>query len=387
MKSRSFFFLLASFIVVSGCSILFGSQSQEPAPASVHETAETKTFRVQNLSNIVFTEVHDTTFAVWVESTNTVLIFNSSGDLIYKTKTDNYYSHNVKAVYEDRLSLRIDGKNVLIDSHGNVVKHDAPNLKTQFLDGLAIADWGWSDLHFYDRSGNIVNQDLKVDNEIYPIRDGKRLFHQLYGKYGFVDENAEVCIQPTFPSAHSFSEGLAVACEYRGSELLWGYIDLDGNWAIEPTFTHEPGDFHDGYAVARKKNGRYVYINKKGEVCSGEYYSAESFCDGKARVHYLESVQYGDRWYNCAIIDTSFNRFSFIVSATYDSEFCETTKTYHRWDGRIHSSDWKCVFVPSSSYSAGAFYHDLAKYYIGTRPKGYVNMKGEIVLKFVENEL
>ena len=48
---------------------------------------------------------------------------------------------------------------------------------------------------------------------------------------------------------------------------------------------------------------------------------------------------------------------------------------------------WKCVFVPSSSYKAGAFYHNLAKYYVDNSPKGYVNMKGEIVLKSVENEL
>src|SRR4029453_16530968 len=49
-------------------------------------------------------------------------------------------------------------------------------------------------------------------------------------KIGFITEQGQVVVAPQFDSALEFAEGLAAV--YTNSQ--WGYLDLNGQWAIEP---------------------------------------------------------------------------------------------------------------------------------------------------------
>lgn len=383
MKRLSFVLLLTVSFILTGCAILLS-----PAPpVAGTKTAQTKIFNVQNLSNIELSEVHDSTFAVWERSTNDVYIFNQQGDLVHQLKVDDYYAHNVLSIFEDRLGVLIDKKIVLIDSRGKVIECEgSPTyFNSHFIDGLAIGSpKGVYGCRYYDRDGRIVNRDLAIRDVIHPLKEGRRLYRDWdTSLYGFVDENAEVCIPAQFEEAHSFSEGLAVASSYRGTERLWGFIDFDGNWVIAPKFTYEPDDFHEGLSIVRRKDGLYVYIDKTGEVVSRGYRLAKRFYNGVALV----------QGQNVDMINHSFSMIKMIQEG-YNSDYfnstliCENTQTiYHNWaDYHIFSPRYDKVLLMPNYSSIDPFYTNVTRFSSDKGGRGYIDLKGEFVLLIVESQ-
>src|SRR3981081_1947991 len=70
-------------------------------------------------------------------------------------------------------------------------------------------------------SGNL---NFTGSSGIFPIKVG--------GKYGFIDRNGKVAIQPQFDEAARFQDGLAPVSVNKA----WGYIDRNGKLAINPQF-------------------------------------------------------------------------------------------------------------------------------------------------------
>ena len=66
-------------------------------------------------------------------------------------------------------------------------------------------------------------------------------------KYGFIDKNGKVVIEPQFDGADAFSEGLARVKKDR----KWGFIDKSGKVVIEPQFDWV-SDFSEGLAKVRR---------------------------------------------------------------------------------------------------------------------------------------
>ena len=76
-------------------------------------------------------------------------------------------------------------------------------------------------------------------------------------------------------------------------EKLWGYIDKDGEYVVEPKF-HGAGNFHEGLAVVKLDWGR-GYIDREGKyVIEPKYQYAGPFQDGKARVMLDDVWEYID---------------------------------------------------------------------------------------------
>ena len=68
-----------------------------------------------------------------------------------------------------------------------------------------------------------------------------------------------------------------------GKEQLWGYIDRNGEMAIEPKF-HDAWDFHEGLAAVKVEWAR-GYIDKTGSYAiEPQFQYAGPFTDGKALV-------------------------------------------------------------------------------------------------------
>jgi hypothetical protein len=93
-------------------------------------------------------------------------------------------------------------------------------------------------------------------------------YEQLYpvlqeGKWGYIDIDGNMVIEPRFDEAYEFSEGLA-GVNINGK---YGYIDDKGNVAIEARWDSYSMDssFKEGMAVV-ELDGSYGYIDKSGDV-------------------------------------------------------------------------------------------------------------------------
>lgn len=81
-----------------------------------------------------------------------------------------------------------------------------------------------------DTSGNAVSDVLYENAKLFI--DGTGAAVQQDGKWGFVNVNGEIVIEPEFEDARSFSNGFA-AVKKDGK---WGFIDAQNNIVIEPEF-------------------------------------------------------------------------------------------------------------------------------------------------------
>jgi hypothetical protein len=63
------------------------------------------------------------------------------------------------------------------------------------------------------------------------------------GKWGLLDEDGVVVIEPKYEKLDTFQENLAPAAE-NGK---WGFIDISGKWAITPRFD-DYNYFNGGHA-------------------------------------------------------------------------------------------------------------------------------------------
>ena len=84
-------------------------------------------------------------------------------------------------------------------------------------------------------------------------------------KYGFIDKDGEIRIDPRFTTVRPFSEGVA-AVEIDDK---WGYIDQTGTFAINPQFQFAYS-FNGGFAVVRMiEPFDWYYIDKAGNFAEG----------------------------------------------------------------------------------------------------------------------
>ena len=78
------------------------------------------------------------------------------------------------------------------------------------------------------------------------------------GRWGFVDKSGKVVINPQFDRALPFSEGLAAV----KSGKLWGFVDKSGKLAINPQF-EEAGSFVKNLAPV-KQGKKWGFIDPPG---------------------------------------------------------------------------------------------------------------------------
>lgn len=110
------------------------------------------------------------------------------------------------------------------------------------------------------------------------------------GKYGFLNLQGEVVVNPEFEDAENFSEGFA-AVKYRGK---WGYIKNNKAMVIFPFAIMSEFDaarsFSEGLA-AIELNGKWGYINKEGKIVIAPQFSGGvgEFSEGLAAVDFNPS--------------------------------------------------------------------------------------------------
>jgi len=145
-----------------------------------------------------------------------------------------------------------------------------------------------------------ISQPIKSTNEhddsCFAIWESERL-----DRFGVMDRNGNVLIEPSYPTMPVFYEGLA-AVEKSGKI---GFIDCSGEWVIPPRFDADGGAwrryarFSSGVAVV-KHNRFFVYIDRHGKtVIEGRFMVAEPFQEENAYVWRIgqngQSTEFIDR--------------------------------------------------------------------------------------------
>lgn len=148
-----------------------------------------------------------------------------------------------------------------------------------------IRDYETADIDIYDYDGNFLrnmleNEWVKYITEniwaadiVYSVYDGSGwvTVQSPYGNLAYVDimtGEATYAQSADYYYVNNFSEGLAgiwvTGDDDRGS-MLWGYINEDFEYVIEPKYM-QAGDFLDGKALVSTQDGTFHLINKQEEI-------------------------------------------------------------------------------------------------------------------------
>ena len=116
----------------------------------------------------------------------------------------------------------------------------------------------------------------------------------------FINRKGRRTIPPQFDGVGRFAQGV---CPAKSGEL-WGYIDPQGDWVIEPKFAEAREFSEAGLAPARRDGQKWGYINQRGvftipsryddDERPGMYNDPKPFENGVARVMINGSVRYID---------------------------------------------------------------------------------------------
>ena len=375
---------------------------------SIHETAATKTLTVYD--DVELGKYSNGYCIVFETHTGKTYIIDVNGDVTgMLTLEPNWRDYAFDKT--GHLLVKFPNYFAFVDSKGNITYKIEPAMSvTELVDGVMKISEGlandknptiryidFNGKHFYPKYDT---PGFAYETPVFPIVDGRRLdvkrisrgFDATYYQCGFMDQNGEPITDNIFYEAHSFSEGLAAVAIYNQNQLLWGFIDKSGHYVIEPKFTNEPCDFHDGYAVVMKANGKYCYVDKSGNAVSEEYDNASSFIGGYARVSKDKQNAYGVHSQAYFLIDRDMK-----IVKDIDSQLFNGKNIYGlnliQGDG-LYTVNGEKLF---SCYSGNiSFSVDglsainetpmKASYFAPGKLKGYINTKGEVILKVVRSE-
>ena len=112
--------------------------------------------------------------------------------------------------------------------------------------------------------------------------EGSRDFSEGYaavkkdGKWGFIDSEGNIAVEPKYAAVWSFSEGLAAVQTEDGK---WGFIDTSGSEVIEPQF--DAAWYFSGGLAAVREGKLFGYIDHSGNfVIEPKYTDATNFDNG-----------------------------------------------------------------------------------------------------------
>ncbi len=150
--------------------------------------------------------------------------------------------------------------------------------------GIIISDTSWRAI---DRTGKILSTDQMVS---FSLTEGLKGFNK-DGKFGYVDKDNKIVINPTYDMITDFREGFA-AVKKSG---VWGFIDKTGKEVIAPQYL-SASLFDSGAAIVKKTTGEILRIDKEGQQLQSYgslYYGIGNFSGGLAPFAYEENGMYG----------------------------------------------------------------------------------------------
>ncbi len=207
-------------------------------------------------------------------------------------KAQNIVFQEAMPFSEGLAAVKVDYKFGYINTQGEMVIEPQFDRALPFANGKALVSLGWPGPWFLiDASGKKLvalgtysdGLDFRYKNPLFqphgtPVFvDERACFKQEDPKsgknlYGYMNEQGEVIIPPTYREAGAFSEGLAaVRLNLESSdEWQWTFIRTDGSIAMERRFYQIISQFKNGLAhvMVKKSDGTSgeEYINHQGET-------------------------------------------------------------------------------------------------------------------------
>lgn len=291
--------------------------------------------------------------------------------------------------------------------------------------------------------GRLVNRGLKEGLAAYYVSEN-------YGydkKWGFRDAKGNIVIPAKYKEVDDFCNGLAAVATVSGTDnmMKWGFIDKTGKEVIPPKFTVQPTRFDAcGLAMVTDKEGLNSFIDKTGNVVGGKfggtiyedgkavtYPCITPFCNGRALMEDGDNLFLVDNDFKkICLVDTKGYQYNnvfdlvpmhengmFVYGERVDGflynfeptpcadSYVEVTQRYFIIrDGRMYiklnsyrpedaSENKSRGYARLTSEGdadfmgiAGGFRNGIAPINSEDIGVGYVNEKGEWIVKFEENE-
>jgi len=150
---------------------------------------------------------------------------------------------------------------------------------TNFDNGHAIVAKG--DKYFViDKKGTETEINMEDIAKIQHFSEGLVPFYSKKKKWGYLGTDGKVAIEAQFKAIGYFHNGYAWARDKKGK---YGYIDKKGNWILEPIYDSAK-DFDKESGLARVKlKGKWGYVNSKGDFLKVDTEKWGDFRDGLAK--------------------------------------------------------------------------------------------------------
>lgn len=203
---------------------------------------------------------------------------------------------------------------------------------------------------------------------------------KINGKYGYLNQEGEVAIEPRFEQTTGFSDGLA-GVTMDGEK--WGYINEAGEMVIEPRFEgfgewRAAGDFVDGLALVYAGK-QYGYIGRDGEYrLKPQFQWASTFSQGRAIVCDANDAQYYIDTAGRAVIPKS-RTMRFRCLGEFSENLAPVEDSNYLW-GYMDTAG--SVVVRPQYTEAGPFREGLAMVFNEEYDKyGFIDAKGTMMIQ------
>ena len=239
-------------------------------------------------------------------------------------KTDTVKADNVNKPNEKLFVNEIDGKYGFINAKGEQIIECKFDSVGGFSGGLATVKKDGKYGYINTKGEQVV--ECKFD-EASGFSEGLAAVEK-DGKYGYINTKGEQVIECKFDNANSFKEGLATVrnnysgftINAKGNFVVYdennNRIEISGKFDEVYRFTEE------GLAVV-KKDGKYGYINTKGEqVVECKFDDANGFKEGLATVRNNYSGFTINAKGNFVVYDENNNRIE--ISGKFDEAYSFT---------------------------------------------------------------
>ena len=338
-------------------------------------------------------------------STGTAVIYDTDFKVIKRIPNVSWvsnYENGVAIITKNIKGSKIFSKSVFIDINGNEIMPKVAEL-------------------INSKNG----QPKGAQNR--PLCDGLAAF-AIAGSFlenpvwGFRDAKGNIVVKPTYKRVQDFSNGLAaVLVDVNGIDK-WGFIDAKGNMVIQPKYTIEPSQFDIcGLAMVVDKKAMCSFINKNGETVSQTYADITPFYNGRAIYTENWTEQNADHQ-RTFLIDSDFNILATLGECVLNASNTDNgMRFFHKGIDEINNYKFLrySLFGIGHSFVNGKMYIVLFGEYVtllnetgdisicgisgffseGLAPVnnvpmaindksesvGYVNEKGEWIIKFEES--
>lgn len=152
-----------------------------------------------------------------------------------------------------------------------------------FSGGYALIDGGTAEATYINSQNRSYYQELAQYAKSFA--DGMAAV-QVKGKWGYMQNNGKVVLEPIWDDADTFSEGYAKVGKRKNGIMQYGYIDTMGRVVVALQNADIAFPVSNGLALI-KQNGTWIYYNMQGKAVlkmNAIKYDCQPFREGLAAV-------------------------------------------------------------------------------------------------------